>query len=124
MHRLLQKECFWRYSYKSITEFVQNCPVCKSNSMPTTLNLIKPSKVLSPWKEIEFHLIKPNESHEDDHKFVVIYDPVSLWVSVAAIKPCSSDMAEFILENYSNYGVATCTIYGLNSAQFLELKEE
>lgn len=123
MHRLLQKECFWRYSYKSITEFVQNCPVCNSNSMPT-LNLTKPSKFLSPWKEIEFHLIKPNQVHEDNQRLVIIYDPVSFWVSVAAIKPFSCDMAEFILENYSNFGVASCTIYGLNSIQFLELKEE
>lgn len=123
MHRLLQKEYFWRYSYKSITEFVQNCLVCKSNTMQT-LNVIKHSENISPWKEIEFHRIQPNKISQDNHELVIIYDPVSLWVSAAAIKQCSCEMAEFILENFCNYGVASCTTYGLNSTEFKDLTEQ
>ncbi|XP_057370368.1 uncharacterized protein LOC130691442 [Daphnia carinata] len=123
MHRMLQQTHFWRYSYKSITEYVQNCMVCKSNST-TTLHLVKPNKVTSPWTEIEFHQIKPNQSSQEKFLLLILYDPVSFWISVAAIKPSSYDMAEFLFENLCSYGVAICTVYGLNSFEFMELKGE
>uniref|UniRef100_A0A0P6D7J8 RNA-directed DNA polymerase n=1 Tax=Daphnia magna TaxID=35525 RepID=A0A0P6D7J8_9CRUS len=123
MHRMLQQTHFWRYSYKSITEYVQNCTVCKSNAM-TTLNFVKSNKVTCPWTEIEFHQIKPNQSSQEKYLLLIIYDPVSFWISVAAIKPSSYDMAEFLFENLCSYGVALCTVYGLNSFEFMELKGE
>lgn len=120
---MLQQTHFWRYSYKSITEYVQNCTVCKSNAM-TTLNFVKSNKVTCPWTEIEFHQIKPNHSSQEKYLLLIIYDPVSFWISVAAIKPSSYDMAEFLFENLCSYGVALCTVYGLNSFEFMELKGE
>jgi hypothetical protein len=123
MHRILQQKHFWRYSYKSISEYVQNCGTCKSNASPI-INFEKPCKTLSPWNEIEFHQLKPNQSSHENHLLLIIYDPVSSWVSAAVIKPCPCDMAEFLFENFCNYGVALCTVYGLNSFEFMELNEE
>lgn len=124
MHRMLQKHHFWRYSYKSITEYVQNCAVCKSNDIPSAHNFVKPIKAVSPWSEIEFHRIKPIQTSQDNYFLVVVYDPVSLWISAASVKPCSYDMAEFLLENFCSYGVASCSVYGLDSLEFMGLKEE
>ena len=122
MHRILQKEYFWRYSYKTITEYVKNCGVCKSNDTPTP-NIVKSKKSLYLWSEIEFHRIKPINASQDDH-FLIIYDPVSFWVSAAAIRPSLCDMAEFLFESFCNYGVTSCTIYGLDSFEFMEFKEQ
>ena len=111
-------------SYKSISEYVQNCEMCKSNASPIT-TFEKPYKVLAPWNEIEFHQLKPSQLSPEDHLLLVIYDPASAWVSAAAVlKPCSCDVAEFLFENFCNYGVALCTVYGFNSFEFMELKEE
>ena len=124
MHRILQQKHFWRYSYKSISEYVQNCEMCKSNASPIT-TFEKPYKVLVPWNEIEFHQLKPSQLSPEDHLLLVFYDPASAWVSAAAVlKPCSCDVAEFLFENFCNYGVALCTVYGFNSFEFMELKEE
>ena len=124
MHRILQQKHFWRYSYKSISEYVQNCEMCKPNASPIT-TFEKPYKVLAPWNEIEFHQLKPSQLSPEDHLLLVIYDPASAWVSAAAVlKPCSCDVAEFLFENFCNYGVALCTVYGFNSFEFMELKEE
>lgn len=123
MLRMLQQKYFWRYSYKSITEFVQNCCVCKSNATPT-LNFAKPNKVVSPWSEIEFHRIKPSQSSQEESLLLIMYDPVSFWISAAATESSYYNMAEFLFENLCNYGVALCTVYGLNSFEFMELKEE
>lgn len=128
MHRLLNKTYFWRYSYKSITDFVQKCSTCSSTSYSPSSEPKKSLITNSPWKEIEFHQFKPHTtslspSSENQH-LVLIYDPVSLWVSASAIKPQSHEMAEFIFENLSNYGVASCTVHGLSFSEFLELKTE
>jgi hypothetical protein len=123
MHRILQQKLFWRYSYKSISEYVQNCAICKSNASPI-FTFEKPHKVLTPWNEIEFHQLKPNQLSAENYLLLIIYDPASSWVSAAAVKPCSCDVAEFLIENFCNYGVASCTVYGLNSFEFVELKEE
>jgi hypothetical protein len=98
--------------------------MCKSNASPI-ITFEKPYKVLAPWNEIEFHQLKPSQPSPEDHLLLVIYDPASAWVSAAAVlKPCSCDVAEFLFENFCNYGVALCTVYGFNSFEFMELKEE
>ena len=97
---------------------------CANHASPIT-TFEKPYKVLAPWNEIEFHQLKPSQLSPEDHLLLVIYDPASAWVSAAAVlKPCSCDVAEFLFENFCNYGVALCTVYGFNSFEFMELKEE
>lgn len=123
MHSLLQKEYFWRYSYKTVTEYVQNCAVCKKNESPLP-NLKKNSIALTPWAEVEYYQIKITETTDRKSLFVVLFDPSSLWVSAVAIKPYALKKAEFILENFCNFGIASCTVYGLNSIEFMDLQEE
>lgn len=127
MHRILNKDYFWRYSYKSVTEYVQNCETCSSNSLPRSVPTEIIRKNTSPWKEIELYQIKPDRpsSSLDSHVFILIYDPVSSWVSATAIQSHHpNELAEFVFENFCNFGVASCTVHGLSSNQFMELETE
>lgn len=121
MHRQLQKDYFWRYSYKSVADFVQKCTRCTPPNEACVVT--KPSKSLLPWNQIELHLIVSPEPVDSDQYLGVLYDPISNWVSASALPRDVLELVSFVLENFCNYGPARCSVYDLSREEFSQLAE-
>ena len=126
MNQILQKSYFWRYSYRSITNFIDNCSICKTTdgtSAPAT-KLSKPKTTVHPWNKIEMHCLGPIQlsAIKGQRYLAIIYDPVSHWISAEPIEN-KPDMALFLFENFCNYGATLCHAFGVNEVEFEDLKD-
>ena len=125
MHQILQGSYFWRYSYKSVVEYIQNCPICKSNVVSSIQPSQEYQRPVTPWSLVELHLIGPFESSESgNHFLLVLFDPVSHWVAASSVQSeLTSEISMFLLENMCNFGVVRCLTYGLDPDQLFVLTE-
>ena len=126
MHQVLQKTHFWRYSNRSIANFINNCSSCKTTcEVPEpTVNCSKPKSTVVPWDEIEMHCLGPIQplAEKDQQYLAIIYDPVSRWISAEPIEN-KADMAVFLFENFCNHGAAICYTFGVDENEFEDLKQ-
>jgi len=125
MHQILQKTYFWRYSNKSIANFIDKCSLCKtSETLTPTTNFSKVKSIKHSWDEIEMYCLGPIQppSTKNQQYLAIIYDPVSRWVSIEPVEN-KSEMALFLFENFCNYGVTICYTFGVNEDEFGDLKQ-
>lgn len=118
------QEYFWRYSYKSVSDFIQRCPVCRSNNEQNDAAPVKTNEPRHPWTHVDFFLMKsPHPS--SDQVLAILHDPASFWLSATALRPSSpTEMALFLLENIVNHGMTAFSTYGLTPEDFAALEQE
>ena len=76
-----------------------------------------------PWKEIELHCFGPIEPSNNNREYLaIIYDPVSRWISAESVGK-KAEMAEFLFENFCNYGATLCYAFGVDGTEFNDLKQ-
>ena len=122
MQRLLQKVYFWRYSNQSVAEYIKNCLVCqKSIGKPVKkVTLGEPE----PWSLVELHCLGPFEQSKlDNQQLAVLFDPATGWVAASPFKSSGSDLSLFLLDTMCNFGIACCSVFGLNCDEFDKLKK-
>ena len=127
MHEQLKKSYFWRHCYKSISQYVQNCPTCSLNRHQESRIKCSPSKLpSSPWTNIELYIWCPEmRDNLEIRHLAVLFDPASCWISASAITPGPSSIAEFMFENMTNLGIFyCCTLHDVSQPQYEEILSE
>lgn len=130
MHRSLMQDYFWRFSYKSVTDFIQQCSICRSNNDDTSTQpaRVDVDEIQFPWSNTILTII-PHPSRESSNPVLaVLYDPVSFWMSATITlqsdKNFSFELAVFLFENICNHGIVCCSTYGLELEEFSQLENE
>ena len=129
MHALLQTSYFWRYSYKSVLDHVQNCPIC-SVAPSTSVKHVGMEEIeqISPavvWSHIELHFVGPLKSSKRDHQFLLIaFDPASRWVAASPIRDKQLEATAFLIETMCNYGLTACSLFDIDVDEYVHFKEQ
>lgn len=116
MHEQIKKQYFWRYCYKTISQFVQDCHSCsvkqqEESRIPRSIS----NASSSPWTHLKFYRFSTPDIQTAKQHFIILFDPVSSWISAAAISSSPSSIAEFLFENIVNFGAFhSCTLYDVS----------
>lgn len=130
MHRSLTQDYFWRFSYKSVTDFIQQCSFCRSNNGDTSAQpaRVDADEIQFPWSNTMLTITTHPSRESSSPVLATLYDPVSFWMSATITLQSSKnfpfELAVFLFENICNHGIVCCSTYGLDLEEFSQLENE